>query len=80
MTQDDHVFATSRGTGILVVYKIDISGKLTRSMSLTTMMMTMMMTMAMMMTTTMMMTMMMVTMIMMIIYKGRGCAAQLVVK
>ena len=30
--QDDHVFATSRGTGILVVYKIGVSGKLSRSM------------------------------------------------
>ena len=29
-TQDDHVFATSRGTGVLVVYKIDDSGKLSR--------------------------------------------------
>jgi len=31
LVQDDHVFATSRGTGILVVYKIGVSGKLSRS-------------------------------------------------
>ena len=42
MTQDDYVFATSRGTGILVVYKIDSSGKLSRYM---VMMLSMMMTM-----------------------------------
>ena len=28
--QDDHVFATSRGTGVLIVYKIESSGKLSR--------------------------------------------------
>jgi len=31
LVQDEHVFATSRGTGILVVYKIDLDGKLSRS-------------------------------------------------
>ena len=30
MAQDEHVFATSRGTGILIVYKIGVSGTLSR--------------------------------------------------
>ena len=30
ITQDEHVFATSRGSGILVVYKIELSDKLSR--------------------------------------------------
>jgi len=31
LVQDEHVFATSRGTGILIVYKIGVSGTLSRS-------------------------------------------------